>query len=239
MSIAIAIPILDGTIHTECAMSLMAAQRILLESKIETELLVISNCSCLPTARNTLVAMFLRDPAATDLLFIDADVGFDAAVIPRLLSRPEEIVAGIYPLKRDVMGWPVVIQTQDGIPIGREGLIEADFLPTGFMRIKREVFERMMQAYPELRYKDSVVETMGDGTLRQAWDFFRMGTDLERQRYTTEDYAFCQRWRDIGGRLWVDPDITFQHVGRKAYTGNFHQYLMQQPGGCNDGRRNN
>jgi len=235
MKMAFAIPTIDGSIRSECVMSLMAAQRLLFEKKIEADLLVVADCPYLPTARNTLVAMFMRDPEATDLLFVDADVGFDAIAVLRLLDRPEEIVAGVYPLKRETGGWPVVMQTRDGVPIGRDGLIEADFLPTGFMRIKRIVFEQMMDAYPHLQYQDSVVETMGDGTLRQAWDFFHMGIDPARQRWTTEDYAFCQRWRDLGGQLWVDPNIDFQHVGRKAYCGNLHEFLMRQPGGCHAG----
>lgn len=217
-------------------MSLMATQGILAKIGIDVDVLIIADCPYLPTARNTLVAMFMKDKDATDLLFIDADVGFDASVIPKLLSRPEEIVAGIYPLKRDKVGWPVHMKTLDNIPLGRDGLIEADLLPTGFMRIKRTVFEKMMVAYPHLQYKDSVVETLGDGTLRQAWDFFHMGIDAERQRWTSEDFAFCQRWSEMGGRLWIEPNITFSHVGRKAFTGNLHEFLMSQPGGCNAGQ---
>lgn len=236
MKVCLAIPTIDGSIRSECVLSLMTAQRLLFEKKIESDVLVIADCPYLPTARNTLVAMFLRDPEATDLLFVDADVGFDANAALRLLDRPEGIVAGVYPLKRDNGGWPVVMKRQDGVPLGRNGLIEADFLPTGFMRIKRRVFELLIEAHPHLQYADSVIETLGDGTLRAAWDFFHMGIDSQSQRYTTEDYAFCQRWRDIGGTLWIDPNIDFAHVGKKTYTGNLHEFLMRQPGGCYDGR---
>ena len=109
-------------------------------------------------------------------------------------------------------------------------IVEAEFLATGFMRIKRNVFERMAQAYPELKYKENVVKTM-NRKIEEAYDFFGMGIDDTRGRYTTEDYMFCKRWRDIGGQLWIYPDIDFDHIGRKAYTGNFHEYLMRQPGG--------
>ncbi len=237
MKLIFAIPTIDGSIRSECVLSLMTAQRLLFETKIESDLFVLADCPYLPTARNTLAAMFLREPEATDLFFVDADVGFDAEAVIRLVHRPEELVVGVYPLKRDSGGWPMVMQTKDGIPLGRDGLIEADFVPTGFMRIKRRVFDRLMAAYPELRYADSVVETMGDRSLRAAWDFFHMGIDPKRQRYTTEDYAFCQRWRDIGGQLWIDPDITFSHIGRKAYQGNLHQYLLRLPGGRDDPNR--
>lgn len=233
MSIAIGIPTIDGNIRSECVLSLMATQGILAKMSIEMDVLIVADCPYLPTARNTLIAMFMRDENATDLLFVDSDVGFDASVVPKLISRPEEIVAGIYPLKRDKVGWPVHMKTEDNIPIGCNGLIEADLLPTGFMRIKRTVFEKMMITYPHLQYQDSVCETLGDGTLQQAWDFFHMGIDAERQRWTSEDFAFCQRWTSMGGRLWIEPNITFSHIGRKAFTGNLHEFLMCQSGGCN------
>jgi hypothetical protein len=234
MKVVFSLPCLDGTIKTECALSLFAAQRLLHEAGIAYEVDIISGCPYLPTARNTLAAMFLADKDATDLFFIDSDVAFDASAVANIRKRPEDIVAGIYPLQRDwPVGYPVEAKTVDGIPIGRDGLVEANFLPTGFMRIKRRVFERMIEAYPHLEYADSVVEVLGS-KVEKAWDFFHMGIDQNKQRWTTEDYAFCQRWRDIGGQLWVYPDIDFRHVGMKAYRGNYHEYLMRLPGGAKD-----
>jgi hypothetical protein len=232
MKVVFCIPALTGNVRMRCHQSLVATYRILNDAGIPYEEFVIENCPYLPTARNTLVAMFM-DSDGTDLFFIDSDVGFDASGIVRILERPEEIVAGIYPLKRDAVGYPVEVKTIDGIPIGRDGLIEANFLPTGFMRIKRSVFEKLIEAHPELEYADSVVEVLG-AKVTKAWDFFHMGIDPKRQRWTTEDYAFCQRWRDIGGQLWVYPDINFQHIGSKAFRGNYHQFLLHQPGGAEE-----
>jgi hypothetical protein len=230
MKVIFAIPTITGSIRVECVNGLFSIKHILQDAKIDYDLFTISDCPYLPTARNTLVSMFMEDKDNTDLFFIDADVGFDAAGAMKILQRPEEIVAGIYPLKRDIGGYPVQVKTEDGIPIGRDGLIEAEFLPTGFMRIKRVVFERIQKAYPDLRYTDSVVNVDGVSGVA-GFDYFNMGVDKERQRFTTEDYAFCQRWRDIGGQLWVYPDIDFSHIGRKQYKGNYHQFLMRQPGG--------
>jgi GT2 family glycosyltransferase len=47
-----------------------------------------------------------------------------------------------------------------------------------------------------------------------------------------EDYAFCRNWRDAGGELIIVPDLDItHHTTEKAYEGNFHTYLRQQPGG--------
>lgn len=204
------------------------------EVGIDTDVLVLANCPVLPVARNTLVAMFLADPEATDLFFVDYDVKFNAEAVIKLLKRPEPIVAGAYRVKTDDrISWAVEIQTSDGVPRGKvdgdEVLVRADFMATGFMRIKRGVFSKLQTAYPELKYRENVIKTE-NRKIDEAYDYFAMGVDSVRGRYTTEDFAFCQRWRDIGGELWVYPNIDFDHVGKKAYTGNYHEYLLTLPG---------
>ncbi len=228
MRVIFAIPALSGAIHVQCMVSLMAAQKLLDLKRIEHDLHTISNCPYLTVARDGLVAGFLQDPENTDLFFIDSDVGFDASAVLKILERSEELVAGIYPLKQDGTDFPVRIMQRDGHPLGRDGLIEAELLPTGFMRVKRSVFEKLAAAYPELRYADSVVRVDNAG-LKDVYNFFGMG--VMSGRFTTEDYAFCKRWTAIGGQAWVYPNIDFQHVGMKAYTANYHEFLLRCPGG--------
>lgn len=223
MKVAFAIPTYDGKLDTRCVMSLVSSILMLTKKKIDYDLLIMSNCTHLSVARNTLVSMFM-DTDATDLFFIDADVGFDPVAVIKLLERNEGIVAGVYPLKRDIQQFPVRIKTRDNIPIGKgssriDCLIEAESLPTGFMRIKREVIVEMQKAYPELKYESNNVDTIQVG-----YDLFNMGVNLSK-KWTTEDYAFCDRWRAIGGQLWLYPDITFEHVGTKTFKGNYFDYL--------------
>ena len=234
MKVCFAIPTITGDIRCETAKSLLEAVLACHAVGIETDLLIIANCPVLPVARNTLVAMFIADPEATDLFFLDYDVGFDPIAVVKLLQRPEEIIAGAYRVKvDDKTEFSVVPRSRDGRFIGKTiseqpplAILEADFLATGFIRIKREVFERMAQAYPDLRYQENVVKTV-NRKITEAYDFFGMGIDHTRGRYTTEDYMFCKRWRDIGGQLWIYPDISFDHIGRKAYSGNFHEFLLR------------
>jgi predicted O-methyltransferase YrrM len=229
-----AIPSITGDIRGETAIALTESIIMCRELGIETDFRILSHCPILPVARNTIVAMFLADPEATDLFFIDYDVKFNAEATVKLLRRPEEIVAGAYRVKTDNrIAYSVEIQKQDGRPIGKidgeEVLLKADFLATGFMRIKREVFDKMYAAYPDLRYEENVIKVEGRN-ISEAYDLFGMGIDHERKRYTTEDFYFCKRWRDIGGELWCYPDVDFDHIGRKAYSGNFHEYNLTLPG---------
>jgi hypothetical protein len=232
--VAFAIPTITGDIRCETMISLVEAIILCRELGIETDFLILANCPVLPVARNTLVAMFMADPEATDLFFIDYDVKFNAEAVIHLLRRPEEIVAGAYRVKvDDKEEFSAVPKLKDGHVVGKViskeppmAIIEAEFLATGFMRIKRGVFDLMARAYPELRYQESVIKTM-NRKIEEAWDFFGMGVDAVRGRYTTEDYMFCKRWRDIDGQLWIYPDVDFDHIGKKAYSGNFHEFLSR------------
>jgi hypothetical protein len=231
--VCFAVPTITGDIRCEMAKNLIEAVLACHAVGIETDLLILANCPVLPVARNTLVAMFMDDKDATDLFFLDYDVGFDPIAVVKVLQRPEEIIAGAYRVKvDDRTEFSVVPKLKDGAIAGKViseepplAVIEADFLATGFMRIKREVFERMAEAYPNLKYNESVIKTL-NRKIEEAYDFFGMGIDDTRGRYTTEDYMFCKRWRDIGGQLWIYPDINFDHIGRKAYSGNFHEFLL-------------
>jgi hypothetical protein len=105
--------------------------------------------------------------------------------------------------------------------------LEVMEIGTGFMLVKREVFEKMEKAYPNIRYKpDHVGQANFDGT-RYIHAYFDTVIDYENSitgggsdRYLSEDYMFCQMWRKIGGEIYLCPWMKTQHVGTYAFTGN-------------------
>jgi predicted O-methyltransferase YrrM len=234
--VLIAVPTITGDIRGETAIAITETIIMCREMGIEADFRIFANCPVLPVARNTLVAMFMADPDATDLFFIDYDVKYNADAAIKLLLRPEEIIAGAYRVKTDDrIAFATEPKLVDGQIVGKMiedgmALIEADFLAAGFLRIKRSAIEKMYAAYPDLAYDENVVK-VENRNITEAYDLFGMGIDKDRRRYTTEDFYFCKRWRDIGGKLWIYPNIDFDHVGKKAYSGNYHEHLMKLPGG--------
>jgi len=217
MKVVFGIAAYDGTITVPCAVSLDVTRRILQESKIESDILFMAGSCYVSAARNHIVAEFLKGDG-TDLFFIDADVSWTADSVLKILKRPEYVVGGIYPMKTKEENYPVIVKTEDGIPIGRDGLIEATGLPAGFLKINRLVFEKMYEAYPYLKYFE-------DG--KEIYDLF--GCTIMFGRWWGDDLAFCKRWELIGGTMWVEPDLTLSHTGRKTWTGNYHEFLLKQP----------
>ena len=199
-------------------------------TSVQFEFNELSGDSYVWRARNLLAENFLRSDA-TDLFFIDSDHGWSLESIMRMLKADVDVVGGAYPTKNNWEHYSVVVYTDaKGIPeTNAEGLIRAQKVPCGFMKIKREVFEKMRKAYPENWYW----EGGGEGVpVRKIYDYF--GHLTVGHVKMGEDISFCKRWEMIGGELWVEPRCRIDHVGTKTWHGCYHDYLLKRPGGSQD-----
>lgn len=189
-----------------------------------TMLIIDGNCY-IQLARNDCVNKFIASDCDS-LFFLDDDISWDSKDALKLLNMDDDVVAGIYPYKTSTEGYPVVIKTDENhYPIVRgDGCIEGHCVPTGFLRIKRSAIEKLMDSYPERVYRNP----KENGELSEPiFDLFPQG--LSNGRWVGEDFAFCNLWNNIGGSIWVVPDITFTHHGKESATGNYHEFLKRQP----------
>lgn len=171
-------------------------------------------------ARNKIVSEFLSIPQATDLFFLDDDVGWPAEAVIRFLERPEAIIFGAYPKKQTNLDFPVelAVSSDTGELIERDGLLRANSGPTGFMRIKRHVLETLAVHAGTFHEEDA------DGVERTHPNIFRTGVG-EDGVFCGEDWIFCQNWRRLGGELWCDPNIAFTHRGNRLWSATLGEHL--------------
>ncbi|MGH6737589.1 MAG: hypothetical protein ACREDY_00895 [Bradyrhizobium sp.] len=209
----IAVPSYSGDITAFTALSLIMATAALSEVGIKWSVAIQPGVPYLDHARNMLVTKFLENTEATDLLFIDADVAFapQSAVMIAQATRP--FIAGIYPKKMDEPKWPVAFDA-DRLWSDEDGNLEASMVPTGFLRLNRSVFDAM----PSEEYCDD----NGDRWIKH----FRCGA--WGGKYNGEDPDFCARWRGIGGKIHIIPNLTFSHTGKKSWEGNWAKWIMDQ-----------
>lgn len=179
-------------------------------------------------ARNDLVKQFLGSCCDT-FFFVADDLEYAAEDMLRLVETPGDVVSGVYSQHCNPPKYPVCVFTdKSGIPVVRgDGAVSAKWVQTGFLRIQRGVFEKIAKANPKLVYFG-----MKNGKkINVACDFFPQG--VYNHTWIGEDYAFCDLWRRIGGKIWVVPDIDFIHYSEGCgFPGNYHEYLMRLPGGC-------
>lgn len=204
--------------------SLVQTARLLERLGVDFQYWTIHSDSYVERARNTLCAQFLEDPNNTDLFFIDSDEAWDSVGFVRVLMAPGEIVAGSYRMKNHWEAWTASLECADGHPKGKligenQALLLADSAGAGFMRIKRSALERYKEAYPDLAYRDFTAA----GEERQYHAFFECKN--EDGMFKGEDFVFCKRWQQIGGDIWIEPNVTITHYGMSGFEGNLDRSL--------------
>ena len=225
----LATPFYDVKGFSPYIMSLVQTITTLVSAKIPFEYIELSGDSYVWRARNLLAERFLNSDC-THLIFLDSDQSWDVNSFLRLLRADADIVGGAYPTKNNWEHYSVTVYTdENGIPeVNEGGLIRGQKVPTGFMKIKREVFERLRAAYKE----DWYWEGGNSGSIRKMWNYF--GHKIIDHVAYGEDISFCKRCEFLGIELYVEPRCTINHIGTKTWTGNYHEFLCRQPGGSKD-----
>ena len=171
----------------------------------------MTNESLISRARNTLVAKFLNNPQSTHLMFVDADIGWEPWHLLVLLNRDVDVIGGLYPMKSLPIKW--VVNGFDGAETGPDGLQEVSKTGTGFMLVKRHVFEKL-NSHPAVKpfNNDIGLPKELDQHLKTYYD-----TAVRENRYYSEDWTFCENWRDLGGKVWVDKRVLLRHTGTYVF----------------------
>lgn len=231
----IGVPCFGGMVCQEFLQSTLLTLSNCLFNKIALQIFTIGNESLITRARNQLVAEFMASDCS-HLMFIDSDLRFDGDAVARLLSHNKPIVIGAYPLKIEPITYFIepVENDEEIRKIGNiwDGLIEVTKGGTGFMLIQRGVIKDMQSHYPELHYtgdydnssyrqdlngKDDHKQKLKENL----YSLFDTSHDKENNNnYLSEDYTFCKRWRDMGGKIWLDEGIKLDHIGRKVFKGD-------------------
>jgi len=227
-SVFFATPCYGGLVTDQFFLSMFRASQELVRHNITFRLTTLRNESLVTRARNILTAMFL-DSGATHLFFIDADIEFDPDSILRMLAMDKDIIAAAYPKKALPVQYAMNFKYTD--PVKKQiriekGAVEVWDASTGFFCIKREVFEKMMVAYPHLHYKN---DSNIDPKLQKfCYAFFDTMIDTDENgdnRYLSEDYTFCRLWQRLGGEIWMDPSTKLNHVGSYTFEGDLSKLI--------------
>ena len=189
-----------------------------------------SNESLITRARNDLMFTFLQTPA-THLMFIDADINFNADDVFKLISHDKDVMTGAYPTK--IIDWDKMANSRNKTVSGlqdssvryssgfnnktnKDGLLEVSYGATGFMLIKREVIQKMIKHYPETMYIPEVYDDPSQAGMQK---YALFDTMIYEGKYLSEDYTFCHRWQQMGGKIYIDPTIVLDHVGTYTFKG--------------------
>ena len=237
--IFVATPMYGGQCAGYYTQSIMELNMLLQKSGVEAQYSFMFNESLITRARNALTNGFLKS-GCTHLLFIDSDIKFRATDIMAMLEADKDIICGIYPKKE--INWDSVKKAMDAgvpqnqlksytgsfvvnlvdyqgevtVPIGQP--VEIFNGGTGFMMIKREVFEQLSDKVPS--YFNDVNDLNGQvGMREEIKEYFTTSIEPETGRLLSEDYHFCYIWRKAGGKVYAAPWCQLSHIGTYAFEG--------------------
>lgn len=242
--IFVATPMYGGKCYGNFMKSCLSLQELFIQNKVRFEFSFISGDSLVTRARNTLVDMFMSTDC-THLLFIDSDLEFNPHDVFTFLFFDKDVIAA--PYSKKYINWDKIITAVKNNPdISPDelkklsGTLVFNLLPetekikvdepsevleigTGFMMIKRNVFQKLSLEYPNLKYK----EDLEFNIVRKSkfiYSFFDTMIDNEdsiigenSNRYLSEDYTFCRLWRKIGGKVYMCPWIVTVHHGSYGF----------------------
>tara|TARA_Y100000593_G_scaffold15388_1_gene30004 strand:+ start:762 stop:1670 length:909 start_codon:yes stop_codon:yes gene_type:complete len=220
--------------------------------QMDLKFFYLFNESLIPRARNYLVDEFLRAEEYTHLMFIDADIHFDPNDVLTLAALDKDIIGGPYPKK--CIAWekvrnavdtgladedPTVLEQYTGDyvfnPVENTHKIQVaepvDVLEigTGFMLIKREVFDDFKEAYPQFTYTPDHNRSEHFSGDREIHAYFDTVIDSDAylgeisgksNRYLSEDYFFCQFVRRLGYKIYLCPWMKLGHMGSYVFSGS-------------------
>jgi hypothetical protein len=197
------------------------------------------NESLITRARNSMAYDFLETDA-THLMFIDADISFNPNDIPLMVNADKDIICGIYPKKE--INWVEVSEAvKRGVPPDQLANFTGAFVVnlangessktgkidepieisnggTGFMLIKRKVFEDLADKVPsytnDMYHAVDVVRKV-----KVIKEFFATSIDEESNRLLSEDYHFCKIAREAGFKVYAAPWASFGHTGSYTFSG--------------------
>jgi len=213
----VALPAYDFKVSLKLAVSLARLAQAAPQHGIDIQIGSVCGCSVVSRARNLLAKDFLESNC-TDLIFIDSDINFEPEDVLRLMawtSEPKKgIVAGVPRVRGEERVYITLLDYDENneLTMNGMGLVRAKRVATAFMMVRRDVFETLVEAHPEWTYHDKKTDRM----LPALFDF-----KLTEEGYMGEDFLFCDRTREVGFEVWVDPTIKLGHMGVQEYLGDF------------------
>jgi hypothetical protein len=217
----ICMPCYGGQLTESTFMSFIKWGNTARQLGIDWTMETLTNESLISRARNTLTAKFLNSKDSTHLMFVDADIGFEPWHLLVLLNRQVDVIGGLYPMKSMPIKW--CVNGFDGAEEGVDGLQEVIKTCTGFLLIKRGVFDQL-NAHPATK---PFINDIGLPEELNPYMKTYFDTAVRENRYYSEDWTFCENWRDLGGRIWVDKRVLLKHTGTYTFAHEAQERLIE------------
>ena len=213
MNILICIPTYNDYIHSklvEDIIDLLNKYNISFGLKCKTG-------SLIPRMRNQFLTYFYDHKQYTHMLFIDSDMFDFSETVDQLIQSGKDVIGGVYRKKMKYEEYNISLYNRPTKDELKDMCLEVKYVATGLMLISRDAVQTLINKFPERVYHER------NG--KRYFDFFMCG--IVNDRYLSEDFGFCELYRQAGGKVYCVLDSEITHSGIMNYRGNFKDYLKK------------
>jgi hypothetical protein len=213
--VLVATPSYDGKVDVWYANSLAESIRLGLANNIYFAPIYMSYDALIQRSRNDLIAIAIENEF-DDIIWIDSDIEWNPEWLLKILDYDVDVVGGTYPKKAIEEQYTVKCKPEDLI-VGEDGLIRVESLGTGFLRLSKKAIQYLW---------DNSEPYTHNGQERR-WIF---EVKIQDGDIISEDVMMCQKLRNGGFDIHLDPSMTCNHIGTLKFSGNFADFIERIKG---------
>lgn len=202
-------PTYDGKLYAEYVNSLVKTIEHGKKYNIDFSYNFLTNESIISHARNILFASHHKY-AQDSIIWIDSDIQWNPAWAIELVLSRHDVAGGIYPIKNHENEYPVKLLNTD---IQKDGFIEVAGCGMGFLKMSRNACIDLWTASEQYEHNNEGIKNA----------FY---TEVKDFHLYSEDYVVCERLRNLGYKIMINPEMTCNHIGKEKYRGDFKSYVI-------------
>jgi hypothetical protein len=203
--VLIATPCLDGKVDAWFVNSLYESTKLGIQNNIMFQPVFLANESILPMARNELLNLAYQQNYDT-MVFIDDDEEWDPQVLLDIVNSSKDVVAvpvvnkGDKKVEYNIFGLDKTPDT--------DGYLKIDRCGTGFLKLSKKVIKDLWESNPECEFRGKKLKYICEYS-------------LVNDSFYGEDIILCEKIKELGYQIWINPNYTVSHLGNKKYKGDF------------------
>lgn len=210
-NVLIATPSYDGKLDVWYVNSLITSLNLCSLKNINLIPLWMSYDSLIQRSRNDLLQIAYNEKF-DDIIWIDADIEWNPEWILKLLEYEEDVIGGTYRKKTDEV--EIYTVKTENIYKNKNNLIEVEGLGMGFIKMSNKAFTSLYENAEEYENEN-----------KKSRNVFEVVVD--NGKLIGEDICVCKKLRELGFSIYLDPNMTCNHIGIKKYVGNFDSWISK------------
>lgn len=209
-NILIATPSYDGRLDVWYTNSLLETVLLGFQNEIVFKPIFLSYDALIQRSRNDLLKIAVENNF-DGILWVDSDIEWSPIWAVEIVNRDKDII-GLPVIKKSLNEAYNVKCNPEDLVINEDGLISVLSVGTGFLYMNKKAIDYLWENAEEY--------TEPDKTGRMVFS-----VNIKDGQLISEDVSVCNKLKDGGFDIFIDPSKTCNHIGNLKYSGNFADFV--------------